>query len=123
MRFITDRKRAVGQGASGRGTEHHWHMQISAVVLAILLPPWVYVFGSALGGTQEEVIKTFSHPFTAILTSAILIVGMRHFIMGATMMIEDYTNGLTRKIAIIGTTFLGWAIAATGIFAIARMAL
>jgi succinate dehydrogenase / fumarate reductase, membrane anchor subunit len=29
MRYLTDRKRAVGKGAAGTGTEHHWSMQVS----------------------------------------------------------------------------------------------
>ena len=30
---------------------------------------WLYVFGSALGGTRAEVLATFAHPFPAILTA------------------------------------------------------
>lgn len=123
MRYLTDRKRAEGKGASGTGTEHHWHMQVSSVGLALMVPVWLYIFGSALGGTREEVVATFGHPFAAILSALLLVVGMRHFISGATMMIEDYASGTARKVAIIGVTSLGWVIAATGLFALARMAL
>ena len=123
MRYLTDRKRAVGKGASGTGTEHHWAMTVSSVALALMLPFWLYIFGSALGGTQEEVAATFGRPFPAILTALVLVVGMRHFIGGATVMIEDYARGTARKAAIIGVTCLGWAVAATGLFALARMAL
>ncbi|MBN2629367.1 MAG: succinate dehydrogenase, hydrophobic membrane anchor protein [Rhodobacteraceae bacterium] len=123
MRYITDRKRADGKGASGTGTEHHWSMQISSVGLAFLLPVWLYIFGSALGGTRDEVVETFSHPFPAIVTALLLVVGMRHFIGGATMMLGDYTSGSTRKMAVIGMTAIAWMVAATGLFALARMAL
>ncbi|MDO9641326.1 MAG: succinate dehydrogenase, hydrophobic membrane anchor protein [Pseudotabrizicola sp.] len=123
MRYITDRKRAVGKGASGTGTEHHWAMQVSSVGLALLMPVWLYVFGSALGGTQAEVVATFSRPFPAILTALLLVVGMKHFASGAQMMLEDYTNGTARKVAVILVTCLAWAVAATGLFALARMAL
>lgn len=123
MRYMTDRKRAVGKGASGTGTEHHWSMTVSAVGLAFMVPAWLYIFGSALGQSREAVVATFGHPFPAILTALVLIVGMRHFIGGATMMIEDYARGTARKLAIIGVTLLGWVIGATGLFALARMAL
>ncbi|MFN4154868.1 MAG: succinate dehydrogenase, hydrophobic membrane anchor protein [Paracoccaceae bacterium] len=123
MGYITDRKRAVGKGASGTGTEHHWAMQVSAVGLALLMPVWLYVFGSALGGTQAEVVATFSRPFPAILTALLLVVGMKHFASGATMMIEDYAQGTARKVAVILVTCLAWVVAATGLFALARMAL
>ncbi|TGD43510.1 succinate dehydrogenase, hydrophobic membrane anchor protein [Pseudotabrizicola sediminis] len=123
MRYLTDRKRAVGKGASGTGTEHHWAMQVSAVGLALLMPVWLYVFGSALGGTQAEVVATFSRPFPAILTALLLVAGMKHFASGAQMMIEDYAQGTARKVAVILVTCLAWVVAATGLFALARMAL
>ncbi len=123
MRYLTDRKRAEGKGASGTGTEHHWAMSVSAVGLAFMVPVWLYIFGNALGKSQEEVVATFGHPFAAILTALILVVGMRHFIGGATIMIEDYLRGTAKKAAIIGVTSLGWIVAATGLFALARMAL
>lgn len=123
MRYLTDRKRAEGKGASGTGTEHHWSMTVSAVGLALLVPVWLYVFGSALGKSHDEVVATFGHPFPAILTALVLVVGIRHFIGGAILMIEDYLRGTSRKLAVIGVTSLGWVVGATGLFALARMAL
>ncbi len=123
MRYLTDRKRAMGRGAAHTGTEHHWAMQVSSVALAMMVPVWVYIFGNALGGTRAEVLDTFARPFPAIVTGLLLVVGMRHFAMGATMMIEDYAHGTTRKALIIGAVSLSWAIAATGLFALARIAL
>jgi len=98
-------------------------MTVSAVGLALLVPVWLYIFGSALGGARDEVVATFARPFPAILTGLLLVVGMRHFAMGAAMMIEDYAKGTTRKALIIGATALAWAVAATGLFALARIAL
>jgi succinate dehydrogenase / fumarate reductase, membrane anchor subunit len=123
MRYLTARKRAEGQGAAGSATEHHWAMTVSSVGLALLVPVWLYIFGSALGGTREEVLATFARPFPAIVTALVLVVGMRHFAMGATIMIEDYARGTARKMLVIGAVALAWAVAATGLFALARIAL
>ena len=68
MRYLTDRKRAVGRGAAHTGTDHHWSMQMSAVALAFLVPVWLYIFGHALGGTRAEVLATFARPFPAIFS-------------------------------------------------------
>ena len=43
MRYLTDRKRAVGLGSAKSGTEHHWHMQISSIALIILVPLFVFL--------------------------------------------------------------------------------
>ncbi len=123
MRYITPRKRAEGRGAAHHGTEHHWSMTVSSVGLAFLVPVWLYVFGRALGQGREAVVAIFGSPFPAILTALLLVVGMRHFAMGATTMIEDYARGSARKMLIIFVTCLAWVIAATGLFALARMAL
>ncbi|MFN4203936.1 MAG: succinate dehydrogenase, hydrophobic membrane anchor protein [Tabrizicola sp.] len=123
MRYITPRKRAEGRGAAHAGTGHHWSMTVSSAGLAFLVPVWLYVFGRALGQSREAVVDTFGSPFPAILTALVLVVGMRHFAMGATTMIEDYARGSARKMLIIFVTCLAWVIAATGLFALARMAL
>lgn len=123
MRFLTDRKRAEGRGSAHSGTAHHWSMTVTAVGLALLVPVWLIVFGRALGRDHAGVLETFSHPFPAILTALVLVVGMRHFAKGAQTMIEDYLHGTRRKAAIIGVICLSWAVAATGLFALAKIAL
>lgn len=123
MRYLTDRKRAVGKGSAHAGTEHHWYMQASAVGLAVLMPIFVIAFGRAIGGTHDEVLAFFRQPFVAIVTGLTLFVGMRHFAKGATMMIEDYAHGTTRKGLIVFVLSLSYAVTATGLFALARIAL
>lgn len=123
MRYLTDRKRAVGRGASRTGTEHHWQMTVSSVGLALIVPTFLYIFGSALGGTREEVLATFARPVPALLTAMVLVLGMHHFAKGATMMIEDYSRGTTRKALVIFATLLSYAVMVTGLFALARIAL
>jgi succinate dehydrogenase / fumarate reductase membrane anchor subunit len=123
MRYLTDRKRAEGKGSGHAGTEHHWAMTVSSVGLALLVPVWLVVFGRALGRDHAGVLETFARPFPAILTALVLVVGMRHFAKGATTMIEDYLRGTRRKMAIIGVECLAWAVAATGLFALAKIAL
>ncbi|WP_137699679.1 succinate dehydrogenase, hydrophobic membrane anchor protein [Marimonas lutisalis] len=123
MRYLTARKRAEGKGASHTGTEHHWYMTVSAVGLAFLIPTFIFIVGGALGGTREEVLAAFARPFPAILTGLTLYVGMMHFKKGAQMMIEDYWQGTTRKALIMLVIGLSYTITATGLFALAKIAL
>jgi succinate dehydrogenase / fumarate reductase, membrane anchor subunit len=123
MRYLTDRKRAEGKGSAHAGAHHHWAMTISSVALLFMVPVWLVIFGRALGGSRADVVNTFGHPFTAILTALLLVVGMRHFAMGATTMIEDYARGTTRRMLIIFVNALSAVIAATGLFALVRIAL
>lgn len=123
MRYLTDRKRVEGRGAAHSGTAHHWSMTMSSVALAFLVPTWLYIFGHALGGTRAEVLATFARPFPAILTALVLVVAMRHFAKGAQMMLEDYTQGTTRMIAVMFAYSLAGVLAATGLYALIKIAL
>jgi succinate dehydrogenase / fumarate reductase membrane anchor subunit len=123
MRYLTDRKRAMGLGSAKSGTEHHWHMQVSAVGLAILVPLFLFTFGCILGSSYEEVTAYYASPFPAIVAALTIVVGFVHFKNGATGMIEDYAQGLMRKALIIGVTCLSYGAIATGLFALVKLAL
>ncbi len=123
MHYLTARKRAEGLGSAKSGTEHFWHMQISSVALAVLVPLFIFTFGSILGGTHAEVVAYFARPFPAIVAALTLVVGFVHFKNGAQVMIEDYAQGAARRISIIAVTCLSYAAIATGLFALIRLAL
>jgi succinate dehydrogenase / fumarate reductase membrane anchor subunit len=123
MTYLTDRKRAVGAGASHTGTAHHWFMTMSSVALAVMLPVWLYLFGAAIGGTRDQVVAAFANPFTAILTALVLVVSMRHFAKGSAVMVEDYAHGTARKAGLIFVSALAAVIATTGLYALIRIAL
>ena len=71
----------------------------------------------------ERVVAYFAHPVPAIIAALTIIVGFEHFKSGAQVMIEDYVHGTAQKLSIIGVTCLSYAAMATGLFAIAKMAL
>lgn len=123
MRYLTDRKRAVGMGSAKSGVHHFWAMKISSVALLLLVPLFIFTFGSMLGEPHEVVVAYFARPFPAIVAALTIGVGFMHFKDGAQVLIEDYVHGLAQKIAIILVICLSYAAAATGLFAIAKIAL
>ncbi|MBK0328630.1 succinate dehydrogenase, hydrophobic membrane anchor protein [Rhodobacteraceae bacterium F11138] len=123
MAFMTDRKRATGLGSAKSGTEHFWAMKKSSVALLILVPLFIFTFGSALGGSHAEVLAYYGRPFPAIVAALTLVLGFKHFADGAQIAIEDYVHGTTEKIAILLLNVVCYGLAATGLFAIARIAL
>lgn len=123
MAYLTARKRAAGMGSAKTGTEHFWSMTVSSVALVILVPLFVFTFGPMLGEPHDAVTAYFARPFPAIVAALTLAVGFMHFKNGVQVLIEDYTDGLTRKVLIIATICVSYAAAATGLFALARIAL
>jgi len=122
MRYLTDRKRAEGRGAAHSGTAHHWYMQVSAFGLALIVPTFLFIFGRALGSSHAEVLEVFSRPVPAIVTALMLIVGMQHFRKGMQTVLEDYTKKSTRKALLMISATLSYGLAATGLFALAKIA-
>lgn len=123
MRYLTDRKRAVGMGSAKTGTAHFWAMKVSSVALLLLIPMFLFTFGPMLGEDHDTVVAYFARPFPAIVAALTIVVSFMHFKDGVQVLIEDYVHGLAQKILIILMICLSYAAAATGLFAIARIAL
>ncbi len=123
MAFLTDRKRADGMGAAKTGTASFWWMTVSSVALLVLVPIFIFTAGPMIGKDYATVTSYFSRPFPAIVALLTFSVGLLHFKNGVTVLIEDYVQGLARKIWIIVMTCVSYAAIATIVFAIARIAL
>ncbi|MCR9112088.1 MAG: succinate dehydrogenase, hydrophobic membrane anchor protein [Rhodobacteraceae bacterium] len=123
MRYLTDRKRAMGMGSAKSGVHHFWAMKVQSVALLILIPLFVFTFGSILGESYETVVAYYARPFPAIVAALTIIVGFKHFADGCQVLIEDYVHGIAQKITIILVTCLSYGAMATGLFAIAKLAL
>ena len=123
MTYMTDRKRAEGNGSAKSGTMHHWHMMVSSVALVILLPIFIFQFGATLGGSYAEVIAYYSRPVPAAIAALTILVTFYHFRGGVQTLIEDYVHGLARKVLLIAMICLSYGAAAFGVIAILRLAL
>ena len=123
MSYVTDRKRATGRGSARTGTMHHWGMTVSSSGLIVLAPLFVITFGCALGKSYEEVLAYYGQPFPAIVAALMIWISFMHFKNGVRVVIEDYIHGVWREFWIIFTTCMSYGAAATGIFAIAKLAL
>lgn len=132
MHFYTPRKAAEGLGAAGSAaTQSHWFLTVSGIALALLTPAFLLVMAKAIsisaqasaGAARAAVQHYFAHPYPAIVTALFLIVGMGHFIRGTRIMIDDYFDHTTRKVAIIVSELFAWAVMAAAFFALAKMAL
>jgi succinate dehydrogenase / fumarate reductase, membrane anchor subunit len=123
MAYLTDRKRATGLGSAKEGTHRHWQTTVTSVMLLVLVPLFVFTFGTVVGESHEAVLAYYARPFPAIVAALTFLVGFVHFRNGVQVVIEDYVHGTARKIALIVMTSLSYTAAAVALFAIARLAL
>ncbi len=123
MRYLTDRKRAVGLGASGAGTHHHWQMMVTSILLVPCVPLFIFIVGAGIGGTYEEVVAYFSRPGIAILTGLSLSVIIVHMMREAQAAIEDYMHGVAEKLALVAVTAFSYTLIAAGLYSLVKLAL
>ena len=121
--FLTPRKRARALGASGAGTEHHWHVIVTSYALLILVPLFVFTFGTILGRPYEEVVVALGRPFPAIVIGLTLVVSLLHFRQGVQVVLEDYAHGAPRKAMVVAAVCVTYALLAAGLYAVVRLAI
>lgn len=123
MRLLTDRKRVIGLGSAKSGTDHFWKTTMTSAALLVIVPLFIFSFGPLLGEPYEEVYARLSKPIPAAVTALMLIVGLYHFRLGVQVVIEDYMQGLARKIAIIVMACIAYGLMALGLVSLAQIAL
>ena len=124
MSFKTDYKAVAGLGSAKGGTEHFISQRITAIALIFLAPIFIYTFAGALGAGHEAVIRTYSHPFNALIAFGFLVVGFRHLRLGVQVVIEDYVHGERMRMVCVLLNAMVWrGFAVAGVFAVAKIAL
>jgi succinate dehydrogenase membrane anchor subunit len=123
MGMLTDRKRVEGLGSARSGTDHHWKTTLTSVALLIIVPMFLFSVGPLLGNPYAEVQAALSRPFPAVSAALMLIVGFYHFRLGIQMVIEDYMQGVSRKVAIVVMACLSYGLMAFGLISLAQIAL
>ena len=105
------------------GTSHFKAMKISSMALVALVPIFIITIGPIFGEQRVVVLAKLEQPIYALIVAVTFTVGLLHFKSGVQVLIEDYVHGTAQKLSIIGVTCLSYAAMATGLFAIAKMAL
>lgn len=123
MALMTDRKRVIGLGSAKSGTDHFWKTTVTSVALLIIVPMFLFSVGPLLGEPYADVQAALARPFPAVSAALMLIVGFYHFRLGIQMVIEDYMQGLSRKIAIIAAACVSYGLMALGLVSLAQIAL
>ena len=116
--------RARGKGAAKEGVQHFWVQRVSAVAL-IPLALW-FVFSVArlpmisYGGVRAWIAS----PSVAVALSLFIATLFYHSMLGVQVVVEDYVAGEGRKlVTLLVLKFAHAVAAATGIFAVLRIAL
>ena len=123
MRYLTDRKRVEGLGSGRDGTQHHWQMMVSSILLCFAIPAVVIILATALGGSHADVTAYLGKPGIALVLMLSGSVIVWHVMQESIEAIEDYVHGTAGKLCLVAVRALAYTLNAAGIFAIVRLAL
>jgi succinate dehydrogenase / fumarate reductase membrane anchor subunit len=123
MSYRTDRQRVRGLGTAHEGVGHWWSQRLTSIALVPLTVFFIFPFAQNLGQSFEVVRASYATPLNAIVAILFLLVGFVHLQQGIQVVIEDYVHDKPlRTAALLANTFVCWALALTGAFAVAKIA-
>ena len=124
MSLRTPLSKVLGSGSAGDGVGHWWMQRVTAVAL---LPLTAWFIISLLGlplQSYDAMRGWLGQPWVAVLTVLLVITLAWHAKLGMQVIIEDYVHGKAAKTTLLLlSTFIHFAAAVAGIFAILRLTL
>jgi succinate dehydrogenase / fumarate reductase membrane anchor subunit len=120
MRTPLGRVRSLG--ASHTGTGDFWRQRLTAVAMVLLMVPVIVVVMMLLGRNQAGAAQILGSPLVAIIMLLFIVASAWHMKIGMQVVIEDYVQSETLKLAaIMANNFFSVAVALVSIYAILKL--
>lgn len=114
---------AHGMGSAKSGLDHWWVQRLTALVLALLSPWFVYFVVAHLGADQAAMRAAVAQPLNASLLLAFVLALFWHAQLGLQVVVEDYVHTSWLEITLqIAIKFLYAFAALASVLAIGRIA-
>lgn len=115
--------RARGLGSAKDGTHHFWVQRLTAVVLLLLTPWFLWLLVSLLPADYMTVRLTLAKPLNATLLLAFVLAMFWHAKLGLQVVVEDYIHVRWQEMLLQILIILACALGAlASIVAIGRLA-
>lgn len=116
--------KALNHGAAHDGVHHWWVQRVSAIALAPLVIWLVWQLLGLPDASYLTVSAWIGHAWNPVLLSLLVGLASWHGWLGLQMVLEDYVHHFLMKTALLLlSTFFHALLAATGIYAVLRIAL
>ena len=120
--YRTDLNKVRGHGAAKGGVHEFIAHRVSAIILALLLPCFLYGLMRALPHGYEGLVLWVSSPFGAFVLIGFISAGLYHGRMGINEVISDYIPGTgMRSLLMIINTLAAISFWLIGVLAVLKM--
>jgi len=120
--FRTDLGKVRGSGAAKGGVHEFIAHRVSAIVLALLLPFFLYGLITALHGGYAGLMSWVSSPLGAFVLLGFLTAGLYHGRLGINEVISDYVQSTgTRSAFMLINTLAAFAFWLVGVLEILKI--
>jgi succinate dehydrogenase / fumarate reductase, membrane anchor subunit len=109
-------------GASHSGTSDFWRQRVTAVAMVLLIVPVIVVVMMLLGRNQAGAAQILGSLPIAVIMLLFIIASAWHMKIGMQVVIEDYVQSETLKIAaVMANNFFSFVVALASIYAILKL--
>lgn len=122
MSLKTPLGRVRGLGSARNGTSHWWVQRLTALLLVLALPWFVWLLLSTAGADFVTLRLTLAQPLNAMMMVLLVIAGFWHAQLGLQVVIEDYIHGGLEIALQILVKFACLAAGIASVIAIGRIA-
>lgn len=118
----TELSKVRGHGASGEGVHEFITHRVSAMILALIFPLFLYGMMKALPGGYEGIMSWIKSPFGAFALLIMVTAGLYHGRIGINEVIADYvpSTGM-RSFLLILNSFIAFGVWLVGVMAILKI--
>lgn len=122
MSLNTPLARVRGLGSAKHGSSHWWVQRLTALLLVVTLPWFIWLLLSTAGADFVSLRLTLAQPFNAMMMTLLVIGAFWHAQLGLQVVIEDYIHGGLEIALQILVKFACLAAGLASVIAIGRIA-
>ena len=114
--------KVLGTGSAKEGVHHWWLQRLTSIALIPLAIWFVVSLLSLPSFDHVAVISWMAQSWTALFLILFVLVATWHSQLGVRVVLEDYTHGGSKTLALVLITFIHAFVAVAGVFAVLKVA-
>jgi len=114
-------KSISGLGSAHEGTGHFIKQRVTAVILLVLVPLFLFQFLASLSSGYGGVMAWLGSPFGALVSFVMVSAMIAHMRIGLAVVIEDYVGGRARRLLLLLNALTALALWLVAIFALIKI--